>query len=121
MVFQYVDRIERRMGFPYRRKDFAGSKQYILPAHVPRCHHAVEVAKVIFRQLDPFENEFFCRILVEELKARYQMVDVKPVAIVCTIGTNIAKPGILVKAAFGFEICDKALRLAFPCSLTSSS
>jgi len=37
--------------------------------------------------------------LLRELKSRYQMVDVKPVAIVCAIGTNIAKPGILVKAA----------------------
>ena len=37
--------------------------------------------------------------LIKELKSRYQNVDVKPVAIVCTIGTNIAKPGILVKAA----------------------
>lgn len=37
--------------------------------------------------------------LISEIKSRYQSVDIKPSAIVCAIGTNIAKPGILVKAA----------------------
>jgi len=37
--------------------------------------------------------------LINELKSRYYEVTVKPVAIVCALGTNIAKPGILAKAA----------------------
>jgi aspartate kinase len=37
--------------------------------------------------------------LIEDLKANFFEVMVKPVAIVCTIGTNIAKPGILAHAA----------------------
>lgn len=37
--------------------------------------------------------------LIKELKSRYYEVTVKPVAIVCALGTNIAKPGILAKAA----------------------
>ena len=36
--------------------------------------------------------------LVAELKARYYEVTVKPVALVCTLGTNIAQPGIIAKA-----------------------
>jgi aspartate kinase len=36
--------------------------------------------------------------LIEDLKKRYEEVTVKQVAIVCAIGTNIAKPGILLKA-----------------------
>ena len=37
--------------------------------------------------------------LVEDLKANFYEVVVKPVAIVCALGTNIAQPGILAKAA----------------------
>lgn len=37
--------------------------------------------------------------LVEELTANFYEVVVKPVAIVCALGTNIAQPGILAKAA----------------------
>lgn len=37
--------------------------------------------------------------LVAELQARYQVVTVKPSAIVCAIGSNIAIPGVLAKAA----------------------
>ena len=37
--------------------------------------------------------------LIDALKQKYESVEVKPVALVCAIGTNIAKPGILVKAA----------------------
>lgn len=37
--------------------------------------------------------------LVEELKSSYYEVNVKPVALVCAIGSNIAQPGILGKAA----------------------
>jgi aspartate kinase len=37
--------------------------------------------------------------LIDELKANFFEVILKPVAIVCAIGTNIAMPGILAKAA----------------------
>ncbi|MBN1791822.1 MAG: aspartate kinase [Bacteroidales bacterium] len=36
--------------------------------------------------------------LVNELRGRYYEVTVKPVALVCTLGTNIAQPGIMAKA-----------------------
>lgn len=37
--------------------------------------------------------------LINELKERFFEVTIKPVAIVCTLGTNIAHPGIMAKAA----------------------
>jgi aspartate kinase len=37
--------------------------------------------------------------LIEELKSGYEMVTVKPVSIVCAIGSNIAGPGIVARAA----------------------
>ena len=36
--------------------------------------------------------------LVDELRAKYELVSVKEVAVVCVIGSNIAKPGVLAKA-----------------------
>jgi aspartate kinase len=38
--------------------------------------------------------------LISELKERYYEVTVKPVALVCTLGTNIAQPGIIAKATY---------------------
>jgi aspartate kinase len=37
--------------------------------------------------------------MINELREKYSEVTVKPVAIACAIGTNIAQPGILYKAA----------------------
>ncbi|MBN2350634.1 MAG: aspartate kinase [Bacteroidales bacterium] len=37
-------------------------------------------------------------MLLRELNTRYEEITVKPVALVCALGTNIAKPGILAKA-----------------------
>jgi len=37
--------------------------------------------------------------LIKELKNNYQIVEIKKVAMVCALGTNIAKPGILASAA----------------------
>lgn len=42
--------------------------------------------------------------LLPELKANYYEVVVKPVALVCALGTNIAKPGILAKAATAMNV-----------------
>ncbi|PIE34734.1 aspartate kinase [candidate division KSB3 bacterium] len=36
--------------------------------------------------------------LLEELRSTYELITVKQVAVVCVIGSNIAKPGVLVKA-----------------------
>ncbi len=36
--------------------------------------------------------------MIQDLKKKYFEVTVKPVAIICALGTNIAKPGILAKA-----------------------
>ncbi len=40
---------------------------------------------------------------IAELKQRYHKVTVKNVALVCALGTNIAKPGILTKAAIALS------------------
>jgi aspartate kinase len=37
--------------------------------------------------------------LVDELESRYQIVTVRPCAVVCAIGSNIAIPGVLARAA----------------------
>jgi aspartate kinase len=37
--------------------------------------------------------------LVDDLRGNFEQVGVAPVSIVCAIGSNIAKPGILAKAA----------------------
>jgi aspartate kinase len=42
--------------------------------------------------------------LVNELRGRYYEVTVKPVALVCTLGTNIAQPGIIAKATHALAI-----------------
>ncbi len=36
--------------------------------------------------------------LIADLRSKYYEVTVKPVALICTLGTNIAQPGILAKA-----------------------
>ncbi|PKO55034.1 MAG: aspartate kinase, partial [Betaproteobacteria bacterium HGW-Betaproteobacteria-21] len=37
--------------------------------------------------------------LIDELETTYQVVTIKPSAIVCTIGSNISIPGVLARAA----------------------
>lgn len=50
--------------------------------------------------IDVLINEKDCTpALVEEMGKRFEMVTAQNVAIVCAIGSNIAKPGILAKAA----------------------
>ncbi len=44
-------------------------------------------------------EEDVTEILMAELKNQYYSIISKPVALICAIGTNIAKPGILYKAA----------------------
>lgn len=42
--------------------------------------------------------------LIRELRGRYYEVTVKPVALVCTLGTNIAQPGIMAKATTALAV-----------------
>ena len=44
------------------------------------------------------------KALIRELKEKYPIVTVKAVAVVCAIGSNIAKPGVLAKAANALAI-----------------
>jgi aspartate kinase len=43
-------------------------------------------------------DEDLSDMLISELKKRYYEVTIKPVALVCALGTNIAQPGIIAKA-----------------------
>jgi aspartate kinase len=47
--------------------------------------------------------------LIEELKERFYQVEVKKVALVCCMGTNIAHPGFLYKAAKA--LCDNNINI----------
>ncbi|MBT4089613.1 MAG: aspartate kinase [Deltaproteobacteria bacterium] len=44
------------------------------------------------------KDKNYSKALVKDLKAQFETVTVAPVAIVCAIGSNIAKPGILAMA-----------------------
>lgn len=54
--------------------------------------------------------------LLTELEELYQVVTVKPSAIVCTIGSNIGIPSVLAKACAGLGGCagQRELRVANP-------
>lgn len=45
-----------------------------------------------------WEDEVYPELL-DDLSKRYYKITVKKVAMICALGTNIAKPGILAKAA----------------------
>ena len=45
------------------------------------------------------KDKFYNKALLKDLKSKFERVTVKKVAIVCAIGSNIAKPGILGVAA----------------------
>jgi aspartate kinase len=60
-------------------------------SYILKATNANSITQVIWE--DDLSDE-----LVMELKSRYYEVTVKPVALVCTLGTNIAQPGIIAKA-----------------------
>ncbi len=60
-------------------------------SYIVKATNANSITQVIWEE-DLSDN------LIEELRGRYYEVTVKPVALVCTLGTNIAKPGIMAKA-----------------------
>lgn len=61
-------------------------------SYVAKCTNANSISMVIWEKDQNPE-------LIRELKERYQLVTVQQVAIVCAIGTNFAKPGVLARAA----------------------
>lgn len=60
-------------------------------SYILKATNANSITQVIW-------EEDMSEALIEELKSRYYEVTVKPVALVCTLGTNIAQPGIIAKA-----------------------
>jgi aspartate kinase len=60
-------------------------------SYIMKATNANSITQVILEE--DLNNE-----LINELKKNYHEITVLPVALVCALGTNIAKPGILVKA-----------------------
>jgi aspartate kinase len=60
-------------------------------SYILKATNANSITQVIW-------EEDLSESLVDDLKGKYYEVTVKPVALVCTLGTNIAQPGILAKA-----------------------
>ena len=60
-------------------------------SYILKCTNANSITQVIW------EKDASAK-LINALKDKYHEVTVKEVAVVCALGTNIAKPGILVKA-----------------------
>ncbi len=77
------------VGFDYSIMEYF-KKYYI--SYILKSSNANSITTVIW------ENEVYPE-LIKELEQRFHKVTVKNVAIVCALGTNIAKPGILAKAA----------------------
>ena len=61
-------------------------------SYILKASNANSITSVIW------EDEVYPE-LISELEKRYHKITVKKVALVCALGTNIAKPGILAKAA----------------------
>jgi len=66
-------------------------------SYILKATNANSITQVIWEE-DLTEN------LVGELRGRYYEVTVKPVALVCTLGTNIAQPGIIAKATAALAV-----------------
>jgi aspartate kinase len=60
-------------------------------SYILKATNANSITQVIW-------EESLSENLINELKSTYYEVTVKPVALICTLGTNIAQPGILAKA-----------------------
>jgi aspartate kinase len=60
-------------------------------SYILKATNANSITQVIW-------EDDYNEMLYNELKERYYEVTVKPAALVCALGTNIAKPGILAKA-----------------------
>jgi len=60
-------------------------------SYILKATNANSITQVIW-------DEDLSDALIDELRKRYYEVTVKPVALLCTLGTNIAQPGIIAKA-----------------------
>ena len=60
-------------------------------SYILKATNANSITQVIW-------EDDYCESLYNELKERYYEITIKPAALVCALGTNIAKPGILAKA-----------------------
>ncbi len=61
-------------------------------SYILKCTNANSITHVVWdKEVEP--------AFLEELKAKYEQVTVIPAAIVCVIGTNMAIPGVLARAA----------------------
>jgi aspartate kinase len=74
----------------YDRAIMQSFEQYNI-SYILKATNANSITQVIW-------EEDLAHDLITELKSRYYEVTVKPVALVCTLGTNIAQPGIIAKA-----------------------
>ncbi len=77
------------VGFDYEIMEYF--KKYNI-SYILKASNANSITTVIW------EDEVHPK-LIEDLKKRFYQVTVKNVAMVCALGTNIAKPGILANAA----------------------
>jgi aspartate kinase len=66
-------------------------------SYILKATNANSITQVIWEE-DLTDN------LIAELRGRYYEVTVKPVALVCTLGTNIAQPGIIAKATAALAV-----------------
>jgi aspartate kinase len=66
-------------------------------SYILKATNANSITQVIWEE-DVSED------LLNELRGRYYEVTVKPVALVCTLGTNIAQPGIIAKATTALAV-----------------
>jgi aspartate kinase len=74
----------------YDREIMTIFEQYNV-SYILKATNANSITQVIW-------EEDLCEQLISDLRGKYYEVTVKPVALVCTLGTNIAQPGILAKA-----------------------
>ncbi len=74
----------------YDREIMTLFEQYKV-SYILKATNANSITQVIW-------EEDLCEQLISDLRDKYYEVTVKPVALVCTLGTNIAQPGILAKA-----------------------
>ncbi len=80
----------------YDRAIMQSFEQYNI-SYILKATNANSITQVIWE--DDYSAD-----LISELKSRYYEVTVKQVALVCTLGTNIAQPGIIAKATTALAV-----------------
>jgi aspartate kinase len=80
----------------YDRAIMQAFEQYNI-SYILKATNANSITQVIW-------EEDLSDQLIRELKEKYYEVTVKPVSLVCTLGTNIAQPGIIAKATAALAV-----------------